>query len=399
MHALSRWWERRALARPTPQLLSLFASGPTVAGVAVDPTTAVNCPAVFSCCQVLSQDVARTPVRLRRQVDDDTLEDAIDHPLYEILHDLANPETTAFSFKASMMWSLLLHGRAFAEVVRVDARVSALWWLDPAQMVVDRTPTRVKRWTYTSGAERAVWLFDPSMPPILELVNPSPVQRCRDVIGCALGLLEYTGKFFANGGRPSGLLQIPGAIDEKTATRLRESWATGYAGSRNAFRTPVLEGGVEYKPLASNHDDAQLVELQRALNEQIAGCFRVPVWKIGDLSKSTYSNMEAGSLDYVTSALDPYFQCWEEAIRRDLLTTRQFHTYTAQFDRHALVRSDMKSLHESLQSGINSGYLSSNDARKALGLNPIAGGDVYRVNLALAPVGQATTTEVPSGGA
>ena len=40
----------------------------------------------------------------------------------------------------------------------------------------------------------------------------------------------------------------------------------------------------------------------------------------------------------------------------------------------------------SLAIGINSGYYSPNDARKALGLNPIDGGDTYRFNTALQPL-------------
>src|SRR5215471_16609471 len=144
--------ERRAVIWPLPPLTDLI--GPTVAGMTVDATTATKVPAVFSCCQVLSQDLARTPIRLRQQVDDDTSVDALDHPLYEILHDLANPEMTAYQFKAAMEWNLLVYGRAYAEIVRVDGRVTQLWPLDPQQMTVDRVPgTWRKRWTYAAGAQ------------------------------------------------------------------------------------------------------------------------------------------------------------------------------------------------------------------------------------------------------
>ena len=63
----------------------------------------------------------------------------------------------------------------------------------------------------------------------------------------------------------------------------------------------------------------------------------MPTWKIGDLTKATYSNLDAGELAYVTSTLDPFYQSWEEAIRRDLLTTRQYGRFTVMFDRSALV--------------------------------------------------------------
>ena len=91
-------------------------------------------------------------------------------------------------------------------------------------------------------------------------------------------------------------------------------------------------------------------------------------------------------MSYITDSLDPWFELWEEALRRDVLTTRQYGQFTIAFDRQALVRNDVRSLNASLQSGIQNGYLSQNEARKTIGLNPIKDGDTYRVNSALAPV-------------
>ena len=65
---IRRWWERRSLAVPSQELLTLFSSGPTESGMVVSPETALQVPAVFACVQVLSQDVARTPIRFRQQV-------------------------------------------------------------------------------------------------------------------------------------------------------------------------------------------------------------------------------------------------------------------------------------------------------------------------------------------
>ncbi len=86
------------MTTPSSELLALFSSGPTDSGIVVTSENALSVPAVFACCQVLSQDVARTPIRFRRQTAPDTFEDATEHPLSEILGALPNPETTAFSF-------------------------------------------------------------------------------------------------------------------------------------------------------------------------------------------------------------------------------------------------------------------------------------------------------------
>jgi HK97 family phage portal protein len=364
--------------------------GPTASSITVTPERALGVPAVFACVEVLAQDVAKTAIKLRRKTATDTYEDAIDHPLFEILNSLPNPEQTAYQVKAAMMRDLLTHGRAYAEIVRDAGRVTALWPLDAHRMRVDRDAARRKRWTYSAQDGRTyTWTFDPSMPPIFELTHDTPITRCHELIGTAIAHQIFTGKFFANGATVRGVLQASGMVKADTATRVAQAWRDMFGKPDNAQKVAVLEGGLEYKPIGMKNDEAQMNEYAQTLRVDIAGAFRVPTWKIGDLSKATYSNMEAGAIEYVTGTLDPYFTAWELAIRRDLLTTRQFGQFDVIFDRQSLIRSDVKSLHDALATGRQNGFYSANDARKALGLNPIADGDAYLVNSALVPIAQA----------
>lgn len=386
-----RLFERRDLPTwSTSQSLddfsALFGDVTTASTMTVTPVTALTVPAVFSCVSVLSQDIARTPVRLRRKVAEDSYVDATEHDLYDILYALPNPEQTAFEFKAQMMRSLLTYGRAYAQVVRVDGRVQALWPLDSCRMRVDRNEALTKRWTYTAGGETYTWLFDPSMPPVLELCHETPIARCRELIGTALALQVFTAKFFAQGGRLNGVLKAPGSLKQETLDRLRTFWNETFAKPANSHKIAILDGGLEYVPFSVDNERSQLTETQQAINAMIAGAFRVPTWKIGDLTKANYSNMEAGELAYVTSTLDPLYELWENAIRRDLLTTRQFGQFTVTFDRSSLIRSDVKAQHEALATGIQAGFYSQNDARRKLGENPIPDGDRYMVNSALVPI-------------
>jgi HK97 family phage portal protein len=298
--------------------------------------------------------------------------------------------------------------RAFAEIIRVDGRVTALWPLDAARMWVDRDAQLRKRWTYTGHGRFSgynadgtwsaggpantegtmqTWTFDASQPPIFELTHESPIGRCREIIGTALALQEYVGRFFSNGAQPKGVLSTAAKLTPAQQQSLREQWQSKYAGAPNAHHLAILTGGLEFKNTSVDNDAAQMAETMKALATAICGAFRIPPWKAGITESTNYSNMESGERTYITSTLDPLFECWEEALRRDVLTVRQFGAYTVQFDRSALARNDLAALNTSLQAGINSGYLSQNDCRRALGLNPIADGDVYRVNSALQPVG------------
>ncbi len=154
-----------------------------------------------------------------------------------------------------------MHEHAFAEIVRVDGRVTALWRLDPTRMVVDRDDARRKRYRYSPYRGPLMeWTFDPSRPPIFELAHPSPLRYCRELIGTALALQRYVGKFFSNGARLGGVLQTEHTVSPTASERLRKSFEAFYGGLENAHRFAVLEDGLKYQQITAPNDDAQLNE-------------------------------------------------------------------------------------------------------------------------------------------
>lgn len=395
------WWSRLFEQRAEPKtqwtLKELeswsdmgLGDGPTAAGLTITPTLALQVPAVYACCAILSQDIAKTSLKFRKRIGPDVYEDDPGHPLSEILGVLVNPEQTAYDFKRTLMMDLLTHELAFAEIVRAGGRITGLWRLDPCRMRIERNARREKVYRYRlpDGSEQR-WTFDSSMPPVLELAHPSPVRQCTELIANSLAMMTYTGKFFANGGRPNGVLKAVGAVSDTQLQRLRTMWEQTHGGAVNSHKPLILEGGMSYDAMAGSNDDAQLTELSQTLRTEIAAVFRIPVWRVGDWSKANFSNMESAERAFVSDALDPYFTCIEESIRRDLLTNRQFNAFSVTFDRASLIRSDTKTLQEALSVGRQNGWYSANDIRRKLGENPLpadAGGDAYLINTALAPI-------------
>jgi HK97 family phage portal protein len=204
----------------------------------------------------------------------------------------------------------------------------------------------------------------------------------------------YGGKFFANGARLTGLLTAKVGLKPEQKQAVRETFNAMYAGVKNAHRVGVLEGDLEFKPLSSPNDEAQYHETRKMVRSLIAGAFRVPSHKIGDLDRATFSNIEAQDRDYVNSGLDPYLVMWEQAIRRDLLTTRQYPRYQAVFDREALIQADAQSRATGFATGRQNGWYSVNDIRQKLGENPIPaadGGNDYHMNGSFTPLSQPRT--------
>lgn len=391
--------ERRATFREVDFWLRDGFVEETASGLSVTPERAMRVPDVYSCINVLSQDVGRCPLKLRVNADDGW-RDADAHPLWEILHDLPNPEMTAAEFRAGLTRQLLQHECAYAEIVRrSDGRVQAMWPLDSARMSVRRDALNRKVYVYrVDQGDPIVWTFDADRPPLLELRHPSPIVQCRDMIALAMAIDMYGGKFFANGARLSGLVMAKSGLKKEQKQSLREAFTEMYAGVKNAHRVGVLEGDLEFKPMTSPNDEAQYNETRKLVRSMIAGAFRVPSHKINDLDRATFSNIEAQDRDYVNSGLDPYLVMWEQAIRRDLLTTRQYPRYQATFDREALIQADAQSRAMGFAQGRQNGWYSVDDIRQKLGENPIGpsrGGDRYHMNGNMVPL---TGAANPDGG-
>ena len=135
------------------------------------------------------------------------------------------------------------------------------------------------------------------------LVGYSPIAMAKNAIGMAIACEEYGAKFFANGAAPGGVLEHPGTI--KDPGRVRESWQSTFGGSGNANKIAVLEEGMKYTPIGISPEQAQFLETRKFQINEIARIFRVPPHMVGDLEKSSFSNIEQQSLEFVKYTLEP----------------------------------------------------------------------------------------------
>ena len=369
--------------------------GSTSSGKNVNERTAMRVTAVYSCVRILSEAIASLPLHLYKQIDKGGKEKAIEHPLYKLLHDEPNPEMTSFVFRETLMSHLLLWGNAYAQIIRNGkGQIIALYPLMPNRMSVDRDPNGKIYYKYSvnesdnRGLKNIGQIYlkkeDVFHIPALGfdgLVGYSPIAMAKNAIGMALATEEYGAKFFANGASPSGVLEHPGNI--KDPDRLRESWNTLFQGSGNSHKIAVLEEGLKYQPIGISPNEAQFLETRKFQIDEIARIFRVPPHMVGDLDKSSFSNIEQQSLEFVKYTLDPWVTRWEQAIHRSLLLESEKTDYFAKFNVDGLLRGDYQSRMNGYATGIQNGFLSPNDIRSLENMDLIPdklGGNLYLVN-------------------
>ena len=219
------------------------------------------------------------------------------------------------------------------------------------------------------------------------LVGYSPIAMAKNAIGMAIACEEYGAKFFANGAAPGGVLEHPGTI--KDPQRVRESWQSTFGGSGNANKIAVLEEGMKYTPIGISPEQAQFLETRKFQINEIARIFRVPPHMVGDLEKSSFSNIEQQSLEFVKYTLDPWVIRWEQSIQRSLLNSEEKKKYFAKFNVEGLLRGDYQSRMNGYAIGRQNGWMSANDIRELENLDRIPaedGGDLYLINGNMLPL-------------
>ena len=371
-----------------------FFMGGSSSGKQVNERSAMQMTAVYSCVRILSEAVAGLPLHLYRYTDGGSKEKAIDHPLYFVLHDEPNPEMTSFVFRETLMTHLLLWGNAYAQIIRNGkGEVVALYPLMPNRMTVDRDDKGRLYYEYqtsndeaktTKGGTVRLKPTDVLHVPGLGfdgLVGYSPIAMAKNAIGLAIAAEEYGSKFYANGAAPSGVLEHPGTL--KDPSKVRDSWTQTFGGSGNAHKIAVLEEGMKYTPISISPNEAQFLETRKFQINEIARIFRVPPHMVGDLEKSSFSNIEQQSLEFVKYTLEPWLVRWEQSLARVLISPSDKSQYFIKFNVDGLLRGDYQSRMSGYATARQNGWMSANDIRELENLDRIPaedGGDLYLIN-------------------
>lgn len=377
-----------------------FYLGGSTSGKAVTEQTAMQMTAVYSCVRILAEAVAGLPLHLYKYTENGGKEKALDHPLYRLLHDEPNPEMSSFVFRETLMTHLLLWGNAYAQVIRNGkGEVVALYPLMPNRMAVDRDTEGHLYYTYYRGDDEAIknkeYAVTLAPRDVLHipglgfdgLVGYSPIAMAKNAIGMAIACEEFGAKFFANGAAPSGVLEHPGTI--KDPSRVRDAWQSQFGGSSNSGKVAVLEEGMKYTPISISPEQAQFLETRKFQINEIARIFRVPPHMVGDLEKSSFSNIEQQSLEFVKYTLDPWVIRWEQSIQRALLSQDEKAVYFVKFNLEGLLRGDYQSRMNGYAIGRQNGWMSANDIRELENLDRIPaeeGGDLYLINGNMLPL-------------
>jgi HK97 family phage portal protein len=365
----------------------------SAAGMAVSPETAMRLSAVYSCVRVISETIASLPLIIYKRLPNGAKVRATEHPLYKVLHDAPNIWQTSMEFIEMMQAHLELRGNAFAHILDGPrGPIDQLIPLHPDLVQVYRLPSGRLKYQVRRRFEAEVdWYTQDEIFHLRGLssdglVGNSPVAVQRETIGNALGMQDYAGRFFANDAKPPFVVEFPGKFkDDAARDKYRESLQRSQTQD-NRHKVMLLEQGMKAVELGLTNKDSQFLEATNASAVAICGMFRIQPHKIGILDRTTHSNIEQQSIEFVTDTLRARVVRWERRINLDLIDPlsealgQGDDEYFAEFLVDGLLRGDLKSRYDAYAIGRQNGWVCPNDVCRMENMNPIPadkGGDDY----------------------
>jgi HK97 family phage portal protein len=193
------------------------------------------------------------------------------------------------------------------------------------------------------------------------LVGSSRIAFAADPIGLALGQEQQSGRWVANGARPSVVLTTDKTLTTEGAKRMRQDWEEMNAGLANTGRTAVLEQGLKPEKLSLTSVDLEFLASRGFQVEDICRFFRVPPHKVAKTDRATNNNIEAQDIDYTNNTLSPKFTRWER--RLEFHFGLDLEDLEVDFDLSDLFRASPAARMLTGRQGVAGGLLTQNQAR------------------------------------
>jgi len=395
MGKIADYIERRySLSDVQKNIFRNIFSRPSAAGVNVSEASALKASAVYACVSLLAQTVASLPLPVYRRLPRGK-ERAVNHHLYELLHDAPNPEMTSYQLRETMEGHLATWGNAYSEIDwnERSGMINAIWPLRPDKMQVIREKGELFYiYTTPDGVDHKLPSFRIWHIPGFGyngLVGYPPIQLAREAIGLSLATEEFGARFFGQGAHMGMVVQHPKTLSKVAHDNLEGSLNTQYAGLGKSHRMMVLEEGMTWQRIGIPPEDAQFLETRQFQLSEIARFYHIPPHMIGDLNKATFSNIEQQSLEFVIHCIRPWLVRWEQSIHLQLMGPSERKQFYAEFLIDGLLRGDSDARGKFYNQMFMIGAYSPNDIREKENMNPIDGGDKTYVPLNMVPMDQA----------
>ena len=343
---------------------------------------------VYRCVEVISDSVAQLPLEPYKMDSQGYKIKFTSHPTYKLLNKEPNPRMTRFDFIKVMIVSTLLKGNGYAYIERDNKGDAIGLHFIPAELVTIIRPKNLKESVSYSiaglGTVESCNMIHIKNFSYDGIEGVSTLRHARNTLGLSTDAEAHAAGFFKGGANLAGILKTTTNLNSQQKNELKRSWQMAFSpatGTPNGVA--VLEGNLSFEPITVNPTDAQLLETRQFNVVDICRFFGVSPVKAFDLTKSSYSTVEATNLSFLTETLSPLLEKIELEFERKLYKPSEKDSIDVRFDTATLLRADKQSLANYYQTLFNIGVVSANEIRKQLDLPAVDGGDSHFVQVNL----------------
>lgn len=347
---------------------------------------AMKLSAVYRCVDCISQSVAQLPLEIFSIDGDGFKHKERTHPLYMLLNKKPNERMTRHTLLTLWVQAMLLDGNGYGWIKR-DGRgmPQGIIYLPPSYVSIIAPLDIESPVTYqVSGIKEPVAAKD-----MIHIVNKSldgvvgisTLAFASRTLQLSSDAEEHAANFFAGGCGVGGILKSTLKLQPEQAKEIKKIWNETFKDGTGGVA--VLSADLNYQPVTVNPSDAQLLETREFNVIDICRFFGVSPVKAFDLSKSSYSTVEATNISFLTDTLSPLLEKIELELETKLFPGEDIDV---RFDVSQLLRADKQSLANYYSTLFQIGAISPDEIRREIDLPPVDGGELNFVQVNLSPL-------------
>lgn len=355
----------------------------TVSSVGNSPENAEKLGAVAAAHRILTNSLAGMPWQIRRKEGEKRLE--ADHALAYPLKTRANAYMSPYMAEKVILSRAFWYGAGYAYIERdergavseiipipadpeisVNARDNMRWYkfTVPDTQVYGRTLTK-------SFAESQILRF------LFETYDGvggrGMLHIGKETIDTDLKAQKYGNKFYTNGARLSGVIEVDGELGQAKRDLLKEEFNRKYSGE-NAFKVAVLDLGMKYTQLGISHQEAQYLENREFSVEEVSRATGIPLHMLQS-GKQSYQSNEQQRLDFLTDTLTPHLVQIEQEWKYKLFTRNEIEDgYYLKKNENSIMRGTHEARANYYQKMIGIGAMCADDIRADEDRSPLPDG-------------------------
>ena len=359
-------------------------------GVTVNEDSAVTFSAFWQGMELITETLSTIPLQVFKRTDNGR-EVYYDHPLYSVLHDRANRNETAQSFRSEFQWNKELTGIGLAEKIKDGSgRIRELWNINPQDLKEIKLINNNIRFYFNNGKDYGADKIFYNYGPGKKGLSPrSRLDIAKEAIGLGLAAEQYGSLFFGQGTNIGGFLQRPdnrGVLKDDVYNRLKQSMNEKYQGLGNSHKLIILEDGMTFSRAGMPNDDAQFLETRKFQISDIARFLNLKSYMLGDLERATFSNIEQQGIENVRYSWRPRAISLEQAINQQLLSPSDQKAVYAEHNLDGLMQGDLTSQSIVWNNLVQAGILNADEVRAMINMNKQEGGQgkIYYMPLNMA---------------